>query len=91
MDEVDKAMQTQGSGNLDALLGAVTQNFMDRKAEEAGPAGGAKDKPKDDAVRPAGKAGKASPAGAANGAKPGAANSSATRKAEPKPRSGWMY
>lgn len=112
MDEVDKAMQTQGSGNnLDALLGAVTQNFMDRKAEEAGPAGGAKDKPKkmdvewapevrageimppqgytgqlifkeskdqpkDDAVRPADKAGKASPAGAANAAKPGAANSS---------------
>ena len=105
MDEVGKAVQTQGSDNLDALLGAVTQNFVDRKVQEAGPAEEAKNKPKkmdvewapevrageimppqgytgqlifkeskeqpkDEAVQPAGKAGKGANAGAA---RPGAA------------------
>ncbi|MBS2039817.1 hypothetical protein JST97_32835 [bacterium] len=38
MDEVGNALQTQAGANLDALLSAVTQNFLERKAEEAGSA-----------------------------------------------------
>jgi len=39
LNDVQRAAQAQDPGaNLDSLLDAVTQNFADRKAEEAGPA-----------------------------------------------------
>lgn len=46
LDEVDKAMQTQPSTDMDSLLSAVTENFMNRKAEEAAPAQGDEEKRK---------------------------------------------
>lgn len=108
LDEVGKAGQAQGTDNLDSLLGAMAQNFMDRKAEEAKPGQDSKedkkkmevewapdvrpgelmqpqgytgqliykeskDQPKDEGVKPAGKAGKAGKSAAQPGKGPAAA------------------